>query len=43
MHEITTENKVLTARVAMANQLGIPYSLLLFEYFFMVQNQATSI
>lgn len=43
MHEITTENLVLTARVAMVSQLGILYSLLLLEYFFMVQNQATSI
>lgn len=43
MHEITTENLVLTARVAMVSQLGILYSLLLLEYFSMVQNQATSI
>lgn len=43
MHEITIENLVLTARVAMVSQLGILYSLLLLEYFFMVQNQATSI
>lgn len=33
MHEITTENMVLTARVAMVSQLGILYSLYFWNIF----------